>query len=52
MLVSPGNSGVHADIPRDQALCVSLGLQLFEDPFPDAVALPAPTAMIDFRNRP
>lgn len=46
VLMSAGNGGVHADIPRDQAFCVGLGLQLFEDSLPGAVTLPPPEQVV------
>jgi hypothetical protein len=40
--VCPSDGGVHADVPCNEAFRVSLGLQLFEDPLPGAIALPPP----------
>ncbi len=52
MPVSPGNRGVHADVPGDEALRVGLGLQLLRGPLPGAVTLPAAEQVVGPVPRP
>ncbi len=46
------DGGVDAYVPRDQALCVGLCLQLLEDSCPGAVALPPPEQVVGPVPRP